>query len=147
MGQNARYASTIEVGGHLQIWGRVQSREYTKKISEEQVEKRVAYEVSVSKIDVVEEEEAWNRIEVDIIISKWYIQYNYRAACKPNRAVENAAVSEVEVALFISTLVRCARHRWNQKKGDDAEVEDYWRSSAGRKIKSLATVIFRWRAT
>lgn len=47
-----------EVGGHLQIWGRVQSREYTKKISEEQVEKRVAYEVSVSKIDVVEEEEA-----------------------------------------------------------------------------------------
>ena len=57
-GRNARYASTIEVGGHLQIWGRVQSREYTKKISEEQVEKRVAYEVSVSKIDVVEEEEA-----------------------------------------------------------------------------------------
>ncbi len=57
-GRNARYASTIEVGGHLQIWGRVQSREYTKKISEEQVEKRVAYEVSVSKIDVVEEDEA-----------------------------------------------------------------------------------------
>ena len=26
-GRNARYASTIEVGGHLQIWGRVQSRE------------------------------------------------------------------------------------------------------------------------
>ena len=58
LGRNARYASTIEVGGHLQIWGRVQSREYTKKISEEQVEKRVAYEVSVSKIDVVEEDEA-----------------------------------------------------------------------------------------
>ena len=57
-GRNARFASTIEVGGHLQVQGRVQSREYTKKISEEQVEKRVAYEVSVSKIDVVEEEEA-----------------------------------------------------------------------------------------
>ena len=58
-GRNARcLLGRLEVGGHLQIWGRVQSREYTKKISEEQVEKRVAYEVSVSKIDVVEEEEA-----------------------------------------------------------------------------------------
>ena len=55
-GRDARYASGIEVGGHLQIWGRVQSREYTKKISDEEVEKRIAYEVSVSKIDVIEEE-------------------------------------------------------------------------------------------
>lgn len=56
-GRNARFASNIEVGGHLQIWGRVQSREYTKKLSDEEVEKRIAYEVSVSKIDVVEDEE------------------------------------------------------------------------------------------
>lgn len=56
-GRNARYASTIEVGGHLQIWGRVQSREYTKKINDEEVEKRVAYEVSVSKIDLIEDAE------------------------------------------------------------------------------------------
>ncbi|MDO5403101.1 MAG: single-stranded DNA-binding protein [Eubacteriales bacterium] len=56
-GRNARYAASIEVGGHLQIWGRVQSREYTKKINEEEVEKRIAYEVSVSKIEVVEDEE------------------------------------------------------------------------------------------
>lgn len=56
-GRNARFASSIEVGGHLQIQGRVQSREYSKKISEEEVEKRIAYEVSVSKIDIVEEEE------------------------------------------------------------------------------------------
>ena len=52
-GRNARYAASIEVGGHLQVQGRVQSREYTKRIDEEQVEKRVAYEVSVSKIDVI----------------------------------------------------------------------------------------------
>ena len=31
--------------------------EYTKKIGEEEVERRVAYEVSVSKIDLVEDEE------------------------------------------------------------------------------------------
>ncbi len=56
-GRNARYAAGIEVGGHLQIQGRVQSREYSKKISDEEVEKRVAYEVSVCKIDVVDDEE------------------------------------------------------------------------------------------
>ena len=55
-GRNARFAGGLEVGSHLQICGRVQSREYTKKVDEESVEKRVAYEVSVSKIDLVEEE-------------------------------------------------------------------------------------------
>ena len=55
--RNARFAGGLEVGSHLQICGRVQSREYTKKIGEEEVEKRVAYEVSVSKIDLVEDEE------------------------------------------------------------------------------------------
>lgn len=56
-GRNARFAGGLEVGEHLQVSGRVQSREYTKKIGEEEVERRVAYEVSVSKIDLVEDEE------------------------------------------------------------------------------------------
>lgn len=56
-GRNARYASSLEVGAHLMIWGRVQSREYTKKISETEVEKRVAYEVSISKIEIAKESE------------------------------------------------------------------------------------------
>ena len=54
-GRNARFASGFDVGGHVQIWGRIQSREYVKKLSETQTEKRVAYEVSVSKIDFLEE--------------------------------------------------------------------------------------------
>ena len=56
-GRNARYASTLEVGAHLSIWGRVQSREYMKKISETESEKRVAYEVSVSKIELMDKED------------------------------------------------------------------------------------------
>lgn len=52
-GRNARFASTFEVGGHIQIWGRVQSRDYVKKISEEETEKHTAYEVSVSKLEYV----------------------------------------------------------------------------------------------
>lgn len=50
-GRNARFASGFEVSSHVEIWGRIQSREYVKKISENETEKRVAYEVSVSKIE------------------------------------------------------------------------------------------------
>ena len=50
-GRNARFASGFEVGSRVKVWGRVQSREYTKKLSETECEKRVAYEVSVSKLE------------------------------------------------------------------------------------------------
>lgn len=53
-GRNARFASGFEVGSHVQVWGRIQSREYVKKITETEVEQRTAYEVSVSKIEIVE---------------------------------------------------------------------------------------------
>ena len=50
-GRNARFAARFEVGVHVQIWGRIQSREYVKRISDTETEKRVAYEVSVSKLE------------------------------------------------------------------------------------------------
>ena len=53
-GRNARYASAFQVGGHVLIWGRIQSREYVKRISEEETEKRTAYEISVSKLEYVD---------------------------------------------------------------------------------------------
>lgn len=54
-GRNARYANNFNIGDRCVISGRIQSREYTKKLSEEQSEKRIAYEVSVSKIEMLEE--------------------------------------------------------------------------------------------
>ena len=53
-GRNARYASAFAVGGHVLIWGRIQSREYMKRLSETEMEKRTAYEVSVSKLEYSE---------------------------------------------------------------------------------------------
>ena len=50
-GRNARYASGFEVGEHVQLLGRIQSREYVKRISDTETEMRVAYEVSVSKME------------------------------------------------------------------------------------------------
>ena len=37
-GRNARFADQFEVGSHIQLWGRIQSREYQKKISEDMYE-------------------------------------------------------------------------------------------------------------
>lgn len=54
-GRNARYVSSLGIGSHVQASGRIQSREYRKKISEDEVETRIAYEVSVSKFGLVEE--------------------------------------------------------------------------------------------
>ncbi|MDD6102632.1 MAG: single-stranded DNA-binding protein [Clostridiales bacterium] len=50
-GRNARYAENFEVGGRVMLWGRIQSREYQKKYSETEIEKKIAYEVSVSKLE------------------------------------------------------------------------------------------------
>ena len=52
-GRNARFASGFEVGEHVQVLGRIQSREYVKKLSETETEKRIAYEVSVRKLEGV----------------------------------------------------------------------------------------------
>ena len=52
-GRNARFASNFEVGSRVQIWGRIQSREYVKKLEDDRTEKRTAYEVSVSKMEEI----------------------------------------------------------------------------------------------
>lgn len=53
-GRNAWYVSRFAPGTRMVISGRIQSREYVKKISEEQQETKVAYEVSVNTLKVEE---------------------------------------------------------------------------------------------
>lgn len=52
-GRNARFSSNLEIGSNITITGRMQSRCYQKKLSEDEVIERTAYEVSVSKIELV----------------------------------------------------------------------------------------------
>ena len=54
-GRNARFCQNIEVGTQVKIIGRVQSRQYEKKHEDGTVETRVAYEVSVGSLEVIEE--------------------------------------------------------------------------------------------
>ena len=49
-GRNAKFAKSLKVGDRIQMWGRVQSREYEKKHEDGESIKKVAYEVSISKI-------------------------------------------------------------------------------------------------
>ncbi|MCL2198109.1 MAG: single-stranded DNA-binding protein [Defluviitaleaceae bacterium] len=53
-GRNARYAGKLQVGDHIRLWGRMQSRQYQKKMDEFTVVEKTAYEVSVSKVEKVE---------------------------------------------------------------------------------------------
>lgn len=55
-GRNARFSEKLRVGDHIILWGRIQSREYQKKIGEEKVITKVAFEVSISKMEIKEED-------------------------------------------------------------------------------------------
>lgn len=61
-GRNARFCEKLLVGDHIKIWGRVQSRDYQKKLSSGDVETRTAYEVSITKLEYLEYDN--NRIDV-----------------------------------------------------------------------------------
>ena len=52
-GRNAKYVSSLTVGTKIKINGRIQSRKYSKKLSEYDYEERTAYEVSVKTVEVL----------------------------------------------------------------------------------------------
>ena len=56
-GRNARYAGNLTVGSRIQLRRRIQSREYQKRIGEGKVVDKIAYEVSASQMEYIEEEE------------------------------------------------------------------------------------------
>lgn len=51
-GRNARFAGKLQVGDNVRLWGRMQSRIYQKKLSEDNVVEKTAYEVSVAKVEI-----------------------------------------------------------------------------------------------
>lgn len=64
-GRNARFCQNLEVGTKVKIVGRVQSRMYEKKHEDGTIENRVAYEVSVGSLEVVEENETTESKETE----------------------------------------------------------------------------------
>lgn len=62
-GRNARFCEKMMVGDHIKLWGRIQSREYQKRLSDGETETRMAFEVSISKLEYLEEDN--NRRELE----------------------------------------------------------------------------------
>ena len=56
-GRNARFVQSLSVGDRIAVSGRIQSREYQKKLSETESKTMTAYEVSVSKLAAFEDRE------------------------------------------------------------------------------------------
>ena len=59
-GRNARFCQNLEIGSRIKLVGRVQSRNYEKKHEDGTVEIRVAYEVSIGSLEVIEEKDGQN---------------------------------------------------------------------------------------
>ncbi len=56
-GRNARFCENMEIGTEVKIVGRVQSRIYEKKYDDGRVEQKVAYEVSIGSLEVLDKKE------------------------------------------------------------------------------------------
>ncbi len=59
-GRNARFVKNLEVGERVSLSGRIQSREYQKKISETESKLMTAYEVSISKLAAYDNAESFD---------------------------------------------------------------------------------------
>lgn len=62
-GRNARFCEDMPIGTELKLVGRVQSRPYEKKHEDGTVETRIAYEVSISSLELVNKEDEENHSE------------------------------------------------------------------------------------
>ena len=55
-GRNAKFCRDISVGSRVRIWGRIQSRDYQKRLDDETVVTKTAYEISIGKMELVLDE-------------------------------------------------------------------------------------------
>lgn len=55
-GRNAKFCETLSVGSMVKLTGRIQSRNYEKKLEDGTVIPKVAYEVSISKFSIAKTE-------------------------------------------------------------------------------------------
>ena len=66
-GRNARFCQNLEVGTEVKIVGRVQSRSYEKKYEDGRVENKVAYEVSIASMEIVNNETDTEVDEAEVV--------------------------------------------------------------------------------
>jgi len=72
-GRNARYVKNFNVGDKVSIVGRIQSRQYQKKIDDEFVTK-TAYEVSLNRIELVNEDDVDTMVTSAGVLENYYVR-------------------------------------------------------------------------
>ncbi len=73
-GRNARFAKNLSVGERIAISGRIQSREYQKKVTDDDIKIMTAYEVSISKLAAYENAENFDLDEEFNLLGLVYSQ-------------------------------------------------------------------------
>jgi len=56
-GRNARFSESLSIGDNIKVWGRIQSRNYQKKQESGETVTKVAYEISVSKMEICKDKD------------------------------------------------------------------------------------------
>jgi single-stranded DNA-binding protein len=64
-GRNARFSEGLKVGDNIRVYGRIQSREYQKKLENGETLTKTAYEVSVTKMEIVNDKDEEVPEEID----------------------------------------------------------------------------------
>lgn len=64
-GRNARFSEGLEVGDNIRLWGRIQSRGYQKKLESGEVLNKVAYEISISKMEMAGQDDEDGETDAD----------------------------------------------------------------------------------
>ena len=64
-GRTARFCENMQVGTEIKLVGRVQSRKYEKKYEDGTVENKVAYEVSIASLEIVNKEDDSTKVPVE----------------------------------------------------------------------------------
>jgi len=55
----------LEVGDHVKIWGRIQSRQYQKKHVNDENQVKTAYEISITKLEHIKTENNRKKVTND----------------------------------------------------------------------------------
>lgn len=91
-GRNSRFCKALKVGDNIRVWGRLQSREYQKKVSDTDVIKKIAYEVSISKMERVSGDKNENPEE-----SSYYDEY--ADVSQENVLINEESISELKKSI------------------------------------------------
>lgn len=66
-GRNARFSENLQVGDNIKVWGRIQSREYQKKLENGEALSKIAFEISIAKLEISNEKPKFQGADMETL--------------------------------------------------------------------------------